>query len=360
MRAYRVRRYSREIVQAVVAAQAERSSPSAEFLLYTPANYSESDDDFTDIEDSLMDLDDDDDFDWDDDEDESDLYSTAMEGDAGDHIMDARDALHGPIQIPSLPMIPFVDPPLMAPQLPRLSSIRVPHLEPCPLLTPEGKTYMGRGTPIDRQRRQDWANIRPGPFSYMTQDWLSMFLPPSPNPSLPPSSIQMPLNPESSYGVPAEVGPFSCTEQGTFGAGGQLLSSYTTQASQPTPVSYPMPVPEPASERAWLDPTLRSALTSPLVPALLPLEQEPAAPLPNFTTTSTTEDGLTNSAQHWTGCAWHSTLMQCLLASGCMPADNVDASSSPSASPLQPLGSTDVYPFREPVEPESTLSHALG
>ncbi|KAF9818767.1 hypothetical protein IEO21_02547 [Rhodonia placenta] len=160
-----VRRYTREIVQAVVAAQAEHYFyRPTEFQHYTPDSYTdEAGPDAMDTEGSKTSGDE-----YDDDSDDDD-----MAVDTDEEAPQGCDVMHVDLTEQPAPPSPMasVEPAVAANQaivatpyafamaywLPPLSSIRVPWLEPCTFLTPEGKAYMGRGTPVDRQRRAGWA-----------------------------------------------------------------------------------------------------------------------------------------------------------------------------------------------------------
>lgn len=276
----RVRRYTREIVQAVVAAQAEHYFyRPTEFQHYTPDSYTdEAGPDAMDTEGSKTSGDE-----YDDDSDDDD-----MAVDTDEEAPQGCDVMHVDLTEQPAPPSPMasVEPAVAANQaivatpyafamaywLPPLSSIRVPWLEPCTFLTPEGKAYMGRGTPVDRQRRAGWAAApAPAPAA-------------SPNPSAP------------GYAPPPDY------------------------------VFAPSLWAAPQAPRAWHDPT---------PPQFAGGE---GAPSP-------------------TGCAWHTSFVQCLLGVGCAPSGG-DGAAAPGVGVGVPSPAPGMVQAQAPVS--STLSHALG
>ncbi|CCL99922.1 uncharacterized protein FIBRA_01947 [Fibroporia radiculosa] len=382
-----VHRYTREIVRAVVVAQAKRQSPPPEFRLYTPDNYTGSRDDIGDTNDSFMDLDDEDDEDWDDEASDDEDISSGELGDmnaagfdvmdldvsdnspsspfpAHEHHADPADSAAPDAAAPTLeeyspaPAIPL--------QLPPLTSVRALGLESCPQRTPDGIPYVGRGTPVDRQRRADWANIRLSQYFSLGQpEWLTA-LSLSPSPPSNPSTL---LPSDMSYGVPQDVSPFCCTEQGVFGAAstqayGVSPDSVSSTSSSVASLSYTLPPPQPHPDGAWLEPALR-----PASPTLEPMVVSPSPPSPPYEAHFTAAPSVLpfpGAAQpHPQGCAWHGSFMQCLMASGvgCSPAlPGPLAVGAPVPTPAEVTAVYEVPISMDPmpVQVSSTLSHALG
>ncbi|KAI0951492.1 hypothetical protein AcW1_008526 [Taiwanofungus camphoratus] len=436
-------KYGSDVIHAVVTAQARKYSPSAEFRLYTPASYTDADSDFMDMDDGPLDFDDgdEDDFDWDgdgsedDDEDyqmglgdmdtstmgfdimdvdlhadpapsqpEETPHGTGAEAGASTQTQAPVDTLmHGLCSPPSLATSPEQQPqdlsvaPQQLPQLPRLSSIRVPYLEPCPILSPEGKLYMGRGTPIDRQRRTDWASCsgRASGSEFMLErdEWMTMmFFPVSmnaPPPSPASSAHKASMMPELQFGVDQAMSMYAGADQPSFGVGNSLLSSYPMSPG-PSCFSYTPPQPE----RAWLDPTLHPPPppSTPLSsgfslpsdpPPLFPLHPAPApAASPDTLPGSSIAPSPSQSQSHvQTGCMFHTSLLQCLFAAGVgcssvpVPVPGTAPAAPPSPAPFSPGAAASSLAMPAPalapethdmgVEPaqvpvSSTLSNALG
>ncbi|PCH42695.1 hypothetical protein WOLCODRAFT_138032 [Wolfiporia cocos MD-104 SS10] len=134
----------------------------------------------------------------------------------------------------------------------------------------------------------------------------------------------------------------------------------STQTSIVGPVSAPaetspndVPYTLPGAPQPWLD----TPLPSP--------HELPAVPLPNFTASAPEPapggpaPGL--PAHTHTGCAWHSSFVQCLLASGvgCMPCGDAGGGVPPEAAGAYDVGMQQAQ-VQVPVPVSSTLSHALG
>ncbi|KZT06082.1 uncharacterized protein LAESUDRAFT_726294 [Laetiporus sulphureus 93-53] len=383
---YLYRRYGRDVIAKTVAADAERCAPPTEFRLYTPASYSERESDSEAFDESLidieMDFDDDDLWDEDDEDDDEDLMD--VEDNATDGFEDKQvdatdDTSHvqsvmasnasGASSIPSTPTAPVV-----SFQLPRLGSIRVPYLDSSPLLTPDGRTFMGRGTPVDKQRRLEWANIpRPAvQVQYTQEEWFTAFMPASPFIPRAPSTGDL------SYMDSQAVGAFCCTQQGTYSTQGTLMSSYGMGAGSPS-ISYS----SPSQTQSWLDPSLNPSLSAHGLAA--PPDAGTSMMNENFIALAVSA-GVSGAAQSAPGCALHTTFLQCLMASsaGCMmslagasapspspssPAPpsvpspfacNVEASTLPASAAVASTAVYDVAVEPVPVQASSTLSHALG
>ncbi|KAI0788322.1 hypothetical protein C8Q74DRAFT_673329 [Fomes fomentarius] len=238
-------------------------------------------------------------------------------------------------------------------KLPPLSSIPVFALEGVPEPTGRnGVPFMGRGTPVDRQRRADWATP-PAPFIPTSL----RFTPSQWSPTPPPTEYYSP-SPEMAFSIPNTVQVNPGMDVG-----------YDSAASMPMPmpiqVDLPMPAPtaqygmsvnmnvvpqfehqsyaQPVPEcMPWLDPALRTESASPspspvptaivshsisssVSPPPYPSSQEYPTPIPVISTpspdfgsscsstsvgsvsTSDSEAGPALGSPNSTGCAWHAT-----------------------------------------------------
>lgn len=361
----------REVFDAVLRAEAlvqpagnqapadpsSTATATAEFKLYTPSTCSEA---------TRLDADGDTDMDagyssdWDSDEDEDDEDDDMLDADLddGEPTYDAVVALDGS---PTT---------TRKPQLPRLSSIRVYALEAVPEQTGRnGVPFMGRGTPVDRQRRADWASppkpALPDEFS-LPQTWTPTPSPPatfySPSPELGFASIDA--------GLPLQMGMDMGMSSVYQQQGSPMPISLPMQVHMPAPVSLPSSTPYSPNMMAqpygdclsWLDPSLRaqSASASPSpspappssvfiagmgypptpppaeYPMQIPSTPSPASS-PNASTSSSSVDSSPSlGSPSPTGCALHASFLQCLQSSGCAPffsAPPVSVSPSPCPAP---------------------------
>ncbi|OBZ72167.1 hypothetical protein A0H81_07367 [Grifola frondosa] len=287
-----IRRFGPNVFRAVLdkETQAFKRAPPPEFRLYTPATYSRAVDGDGD---ALMDIDseelftsddededEDDDLDLDEDE-EVNLPGTGQLN-AGAYFSGSQpqeDHLSGapsprptgfsnrtegqPMQAPPEPpaptpgaaaptaQLPVVELPNPLPQLPCLTSLRV-SVEQFPILTPEGRSYMGRGTPIDRQRRMDWGE----PMVACTL------------PALVPEhehACQGARAPASHFNVNVNIGMHMGMGMDMYGGMPPPFAQYPEPApsspmlsAYPTPpMTFPTYTPSAPDCTAWLDPALR-------------------------------------------------------------------------------------------------------
>lgn len=236
--------------------------------------------------------------------------------------------------------------------LPRLFSFRTEPFEPG-YMTPEGTPYVGRGTPVDKARRRDWADIAvppsaPAPrYSPADESWFASLVTPPSVLSGSPASLAA----DASFGVPTDVGPFCSTQDGLYGAG--LAGPSASTGAVANMFDYPAP------QASWMD---VSAFPQDLNAGFAGA----AAPdsLPHATT----------------GCVFHSCLMDCLTSGlGCVvqPFAGMQVQMPqllpPPSQPLVPCNveaanppvGMDGGPYDVSMEPvavqaSSALSHALG
>ena len=258
--------------------------------------------------------------------------------------------------------------------LPSLFSFHTEAFEPG-YVTPDGTPYVGRGTPVDKARRRDWANVTapqpilaPAPiarYSPADESWFASLVTTPSVLSGSPASLAA----DTSFGVPTEVGPFCCTQDGLYGSAGPALPpDYGAGIAGPSSNAFDYPAPQPS----WMDtPTFPQDLGAgfPGVGAGAPPPPPPsmADTLPHATT----------------GCVFHSCLMDCLTSGlGCvvppfagMPAQmpqplppppqtlvpcNVEAANPPGMPAGMDVGPYDVSMEPVAVQASSALSHALG
>ena len=263
--------------------------------------------------------------------------------------------------------------------LPSLFSFHTDPFEPG-YMTPDGTPYVGRGTPVDKARRRDWASITvtppapaPAPvphYSPADESWFASLVTAPPVLSGSPASLAA----DTSFGVPTEVGPFCCTQDGLYGAAGPALppdygagiaGSSANAAVGANAFEYPAPQP------SWMDaPTFSQDLGAGF--AGVGAGAAPPPPSPS----SSMADTLPHAN---TGCVFHSCLMDCLTSGlGCVVPPFAGMSAQMAQSlPLPPQAlvscnveaanppGMDVGPFDVPMEPvsvqaSSALSHALG
>ena len=253
------------------------------------------------------------------------------------------------------------------PRLPPLSSIRVYALEAVPEQTARnGVPFMGRGTPVDRQRRADWAApARPClPYSrlpYLQQQAHTQVWSPSPPSEFYSPVYQQGAGVEMGYEhergmqvdapmpMPMQVQMPVPTLSPAFGMGMSMEHPFTQQQQQP---------PQQPQEEclSWLDPALRAESMSPSpspAPATPYVVQDYPAPTPSpdpsisalSSLSSFSDVSLSSSCSSAssmsslgspspTGCAWHATFLQCLQSpAGCAP---FFASCPPSPPPASP------------------------
>ncbi len=280
-------------------------------------------------------------------------------------------------------------------KLPPLSSIPVFALEGVPEPTGRnGVPFMGRGTPVDRQRRADWATLSapliPISLRFTPSQW---------SPTPPPTEYYSP-SPEMAFSTPniVQVNP-------------GMHVGYDSAASMQMPMQVDLPLPAPTAHyekmsvnmnvvpqfehqynvqpvpecMPWLDPALRTESTSPspspvptaivlhslsssVSPPTYPLSQEYPTPIPVISTpspdfgsscsstsvssvsTSGPEGGLALGSPNSTGCAWHATFLECLQSSGCAP---FFASQAPAQTQTAPpaLALTPTPPAAPVLEP---------
>ncbi|KAH9926532.1 hypothetical protein B0H21DRAFT_764062 [Amylocystis lapponica] len=385
------RRYGKDTIRAVVAMQARAYTPRPRFCHYTPAGYCQAESDFMDV-DSDTSTSDGDDEDLDEEVGEDGGVDCSLEPKDGqtvfDSIMDVAvvpgatsgtesraTEVRGDGPTPTVYSFPATAPPEASmpmpgpsyalytyiPHIPCLSSIRVPYLEPTPFVSPEGKAFMGRGTPVDRQRLADWSYcLSAFGFGARGEEWTPMLFLPSvlsaPAASPPPARVSLMSDLDDLY-----------IDGGLFPGEAALLAPYPEPVTPVGSFSY-SPTP---SEHSWLDIPARpstsaaglSSSVDPLTPDLLP-----APPTDTLSTASSQ-----------TGCAWHSSFLQCLLGTGvgsgcsCMPcapampavtpapalpAANVASSSTVAAAPVEE--GFDMSLEQAQLQASSTLSHALG
>lgn len=243
--------------------------------------------------------------------------------------------------------------------LPRLFSFRTEPFEPG-YMTPEGTPYVGRGTPVDKARRRDWASIPVPPPRYSPADesWFASLVTTSSILSGSPAA-------DASFGVPTEVGPFCCTQDGLYGAAGSALPPEYAGPSANTGVGVGVGVgvsanmfDYPSPQAAWMD----------------------ASTFPQDLGAGLAAPPMANSLPHaTTGCVFHSCLMDCLTSGlGCvvppfagmqvqmpqLPPPPPQALVPCNVEAANPPG-VDVGPYDVSMEPvavqaSSALSHALG
>ncbi|RPD55005.1 hypothetical protein L226DRAFT_266937 [Lentinus tigrinus ALCF2SS1-7] len=328
----------REVFDAVLRAEAschqapadkasvnEPVQAQAEFKLYTPSTCTQERLD-ADVD---MDVGYSSDWDSDEDEDEDDDMFLDEDSDSDAPTYDALVALDGAAA--------------NTPKLPRLSSIRVYALEAVPEQTGRnGVPFMGRGTPVDKQRRADWAAPARPFFPFVSQPWSVHSTPQpeyySPSPEMP---FQQP-------GMQMAAGMEMTMDVGYDGA---MQVDVQVQMPVPTATPFGMNV-IPQMEQAfaqqqqqqeclsWLDPALRaesmSPSPSPAPTSILSLsgsaypsqpQQDihdfPAhTPSPDLSSSSSCSSTSSSSlgSPSPTGCAWHATFLQCLQSpAGCAP-----------------------------------------
>ncbi|KAI0711826.1 hypothetical protein C8T65DRAFT_647421 [Cerioporus squamosus] len=362
----------REVFDAVLRAEAScrqtpadkaadpkpvQAAPQAEFQLYTPSTCTQE------RLDADVDMDVGYSSDWDSDEDDDDdddddmLLDSDSDSDAPTY--DALVALDGTASTPFGSHGPDT------PKLPRLSSIRVYALEAVPEQTGRnGVPFMGRGTPVDKQRRADWAAPArpplPAAMRFVSQPWSSHSSPPSeyfsPSPELPFQQPGMQVTAGMEMGM--AVG---------YDSAMQVDVQVQVQMPVPTATTFGMTASVvPQMEQAygqqqeclsWLDPALRAESMSPspspaptsvasYSPAVLsPMQDYPAhTPSPDLSISSASSSLSSLGSPSPTGCAWHATFLQCLQSPGCAP---FFAPPSPSPAP-----SADAYvPVPPPIDP---------
>lgn len=253
-----------------------------------------------------------------------------------------------------------------------------------PQLTPDGLPFVGRGTPVDKRRRDDWANIRPASPRYPSQshyttsdeDWFSSLVT---TPSILSGNTSS-LSSDTSFGVPTEVGPFCCTQDGLYGSEGSLVppkydphESAAGMSTDGDADAFDYPAPPPA----WIQPPVRESTPFPEFPPQLTADFSGNAPeagaFPPAPQTQSTS----------TGCILHSSLLECLTSGlGCVSGPftgvqmQMQMPTPPPTPPMVPcnveaanppgmLGGMDVGPYDVAMEPvpvqaSSALSHALG
>ncbi|KAI0750231.1 hypothetical protein C8Q80DRAFT_1269970 [Daedaleopsis nitida] len=320
-----------------IATTADAPSPAeqAEFKLYTPSTCTQA---RTDADgDSDMDVGYSSDWDSDEDEDDDEDDDLLMDTDGTLPTYDAVIALDG--QEPT------------ATKLPRLASIRVYALEAVPEQNARnGVPFMGRGTPVDRQRRADWASPpRPCFSSFSHQPW----------------------TPSAQFFAPSPQIAFSAPMQVDAGVYQMSVSAHSPYGASPMQVDEPyVPVEPPCMP--WLDPALRAESASPspspvpsvIVPPSLPSFAPPpyssvplssavvhdipsvsvellSSSISSSSSSSAASDASapTTGSPSPTGCAWHATFLQCLQSPGCAPF----FASEPALAPAPALAPTPMY-----------------
>ncbi|KAH9838723.1 uncharacterized protein C8Q71DRAFT_856652 [Rhodofomes roseus] len=295
--------------------------------------------------------------------------------------VDASDVTEEPNSAPEAPQANLTMPPSsipprfrnLTPKLPRLFSFHTGPFE-LPQTTPDGVPYVGRGTPVDRRRLDDWASPpppRPPRYTASEESWFSSLVT---TPSIISGNTSS-LTSDATFGVPTEVGPFCCTQDGLYGAEGSVIppdysaNGSVAGASTSTGVgadafNYPTP-------QDWIEPTLRAPSEFPAFPGELTEGFAGTAPAPEALPPATQQ---TN-----TGCMFHRTLLECLTSGlGCvsgpfagmpMPPPpptptmvpcNVEAANPPGVSGVMDVGTYDVSMEPVSVQASSALSHALG
>lgn len=378
-----------------MAAEARSCSLPAQFRLYTPDCYASSDGEIFDVEmtEAMSGQDDDDEDDDFDCESEgcSDIDEDfmALEGspELGFDVMNVdtspecfRSTVYSPPTPTddSLPMLVSDASPSRSsssasshssssfsslpatPQLPRLSSIRVPGLEPCPVLSPEGKLYMGRGTPVDQQRRADWMHGRSPRYTFGVgpgkDDWAHvLFLPMSINPA-PPSKVA--VIPEPPYDVSGDIHmfdnmvPSQLHPRNSYDHGNVLTPSFIAPVEPPSIIHYS----PTSSDCPWLDPSLRHPCPPETISSMM--EGHHLAGAHDHSAMVISSDVPANH----TGCQVHSSFLQCLLGTGA-GCSNVSLTTSPLTTTSPATSNAvpvDLGIEQVQVPISSTLSHALG
>ncbi|TBU40293.1 hypothetical protein BD309DRAFT_1003190 [Dichomitus squalens] len=279
------------------------------------------------------------------------------------------------------------------PRLPRLATVPVYALECVPEQTARnGVPFMGRGTPVDRARRADWAApavallplSRAMDFAY--QPWLRQATP-----------VQVASPPQEFYA------PHPQTQMlyPDMGLGfDPMQMQIDVQAPMPVSVPLPMQMQYAHAEcMPWLDPALRAESSSPspspapptptpayALPLSLPQQQDFTMALPEYPSTPSLgtspspgvslSPSLPSTPASPTGCAWHASFLQCLQSpTGCAPcfppassiasiayagpASPTPQHCAPFAAQAQTLELAEFAPPRL-VEGSVTLGHALG
>lgn len=457
----RMRRFGKGTVEACVVAQSPPPSPiPARFRLYTPDSCTRSDGTFFDSEmdEEMLDFEDDededDDLDFEEGVDEETMVldeSPALGFDVMDvdvdvdmHMDSHSPQPEDPISAPSassleapafaeedaVPMLtpdaspssqtsssPSASPPSPSPtplsfpetsplpSLPPLSSIPVPCLEPFPYLGAEGRSFMGRGTPIDKQRSDDWVNVRfperfPGTCEMVIsetevqpqseevgkEDWAQVLFLPVSLGQTPSESAKVADMSEMSFDMTGGVSMFGTQfGQPGFGESDALGASFAMDVETspaPTSVIQSIHYPSPSSDMHWLDPSLRlpSESMSPSPPEMTPDHAHHDDDSNNTNIHShhhlhsssrlvPMQDEVLQAQGHHTGCQVHSSFLQCLLGTGAGCGCG-GLSTNPVAAPGAPMSIADVgldiavvtqsQPPSPQVPVSSTLSHALG
>ncbi|KAI1792085.1 hypothetical protein LXA43DRAFT_972697 [Ganoderma leucocontextum] len=354
----------REIYEAVVQAEevaaqqflsqapstASDSVPSSPvtvpFTLYTPSSCAAA---------ALVDADGDTDMDvgyssdWDSDEDEDKSEDDDLLFDAHAQTYDGINPFDNAANVGWSPGAQAFGPP----RLPPLASVPVYALECVPeQMGRNGVPFMGRGTPVDRARRAEWASPavpllpRVIGMSVSCASWMRHSRPCrgfyAPQPQL-----EMPY-PEMDMGFDAM----------------QIDVQPQAQLGQHHQYAHPECM-------SWLDPALRAASLSPSpspvpVPVRVPPYAVPCTPSPQHqqqdfamatpeypstpdlsSSPSSSSSSLSGSSSP-TGCAWHATFLQCLQSpTGCAPCFSAPPTSAP-ASPTPPTPAAAAMAFIQP------------
>ncbi|KAI0761613.1 hypothetical protein BD413DRAFT_674380 [Trametes elegans] len=288
-------------VDVAEKAQAGLAPAEAQFELYTPTEFADehgldADGDIT-MDDAA------------DEEDEDDDEDEGEDADVEDDIEDAPPPAYEQVIILNTPQTP----PTNKPRLPRLSSIRILGLDGELPRNADGVAYIGRGTPVERQRLNEWA-APAVPIQYRAQS---------------PAA----LSPEPFYFTPDMVPQVDM----------QTSSSPTSSVDTDMTAAFAMDF--DSSSMSWLDPSLRADSVSPSpspAPIFFPAFEAPmasgaltpaAVPQPNFGVPSAIDN--TPSESSPTGCALHGSFLECLQAPGC--AGPLLAGPSGPAPPYLPL-----------------------